>query len=221
MLTASLGWTGDLPPRTPLLNRSLAIPAITSLVFMLVEVPLPVWKISRTNWSSCWPSATACAAWTIASPSSGGSSFRSMLTCAAAFLISPIARRNGRGNRSGLIWKFSTARCVWAPYRPRPGPPSPPSSLFSVRVLAKAGTPLQPDVVLDRSPPPRNIPRGNKAITYQIRPPLLAGPTPPSGMASRRLERIPRCLAHDRRAGSAGHASTRPAEPALRERKPL
>src|SRR5437764_305657 len=53
MLTASLGWTGVLPPRTPLLNRSLATPAITSLVFMLVEVPLPVWKISTTNWSSC------------------------------------------------------------------------------------------------------------------------------------------------------------------------
>ena len=97
MLTASLGWTGDLPPRTPLLNCSLAIPAITSLVFMFVEVPLPVWKMSTTNWSSCWPSATACAAWTIRSPSSAGSSLRSMLTCAAAFLIRPRARMNGAG----------------------------------------------------------------------------------------------------------------------------
>ena len=110
MLTASLGWTGDLPPRTPLLNCSLATPAITSLVFMLVEVPLPVWKTSTTNWSSCWPSATACAAWTIRSPSSAGSRPRSMLTCAAAFLIRPRARMNGRGNRSGLIWKFRRAR---------------------------------------------------------------------------------------------------------------
>ena len=43
MLTASLGWTGDLPPRFPV-NFSLATPAITSLVFMLVEVPDPVWE---------------------------------------------------------------------------------------------------------------------------------------------------------------------------------
>ena len=40
---------------------------------------------------------------------------RSMLTCAAAFLIRPMARMNGAGNRSGLIWKFSSARRVWAP----------------------------------------------------------------------------------------------------------
>ena len=53
-----------------LLSCSLATPAITSLVFMFVEVPLPVWKMSTTNWSSCLPSATAWAAWTIGSPSS-------------------------------------------------------------------------------------------------------------------------------------------------------
>ena len=38
-----------------------------------------------------------------------------MLTWAAAFLIRPRARMNPRGNRSGLIWKFSAARWVWAP----------------------------------------------------------------------------------------------------------
>ncbi len=41
-LTWSLGWTGSLPPRVPV-AISLARPAITSLVFMLVLVPLPVW----------------------------------------------------------------------------------------------------------------------------------------------------------------------------------
>ena len=38
-----------------------------------------------------------------------------MLTWAAAFLIRPIARMKARGNRSGLISKFSSARRVWAP----------------------------------------------------------------------------------------------------------
>ena len=67
-------WDGPAisPPRTPSLNCSLAMPAITSLVFMFVEVPLPVWKMSTTNWSSCLPSATACAAWTIGAAEFGG-----------------------------------------------------------------------------------------------------------------------------------------------------
>ena len=43
--------------------------AITSLAFMLLEVPEPVWKMSTTNSSSCWPAATSCAAWMIASAS--------------------------------------------------------------------------------------------------------------------------------------------------------
>ena len=87
MLTASLGWTGDRPPRTPSSNCSLAIPAITSLAFMLVEVPLPVWKTSsdelvvelavgdRLGGPDDRPR-----------PSSGASRPRSMLTWAAALL---------------------------------------------------------------------------------------------------------------------------------------
>ena len=100
MFTASFGWMGDLPPRTPV-SISLATPAITSLVFMFVEVPLPVWKTSTTNCASSRPSATACAAWTIGSPCEGSSSPRSMLTCAAAFLMRPIARIMARGNAQG------------------------------------------------------------------------------------------------------------------------
>ena len=106
---------GRLAAPAPLFSCSLAIPAMTSLVFMFVDVPLPVWKTSTTNWSSCLPSATACAAWMIGPPRSAGSRPRSMLTCAAAFLISPMARMNERGTRSGLIWKFTSARRVWAP----------------------------------------------------------------------------------------------------------
>ena len=40
--------------------------AITSLAFMLVLVPEPVWNTSIGNWSSNWPSATASAALRIA-----------------------------------------------------------------------------------------------------------------------------------------------------------
>ena len=41
---------------------SIARLAITSLAFMLVEVPEPVWKMSSGNWSSSLPSTTSWAA---------------------------------------------------------------------------------------------------------------------------------------------------------------
>ena len=59
-LTWSLGWT--VSPRS-----SLASEAITSLVFMLLEVPDPVWKTSIGNSSSCSFAATVAAASAIAS----------------------------------------------------------------------------------------------------------------------------------------------------------
>ena len=54
-----VGMDGGLAATLGPVSISLATPAITSLVFMLVEVPEPVWKMSTTNWSSCLPSATA------------------------------------------------------------------------------------------------------------------------------------------------------------------
>ena len=54
-LTWSLGWT-VLP------NASLARVAITSLAFMLLDVPEPVWKTSIGNSASCLPAATSRAA---------------------------------------------------------------------------------------------------------------------------------------------------------------
>ena len=88
---------------------------ITSLAFMLVDVPEPVWKTSTTNWSFSLPSATSCAARTIASATSGSSSPRSRLASAAASLIWPRARMKDGGNRRSLIGKLSTALIVWAP----------------------------------------------------------------------------------------------------------
>ena len=68
MLTWSLGWTGFLLPTVPP-RIWIARFAITSLAFMLLEVPEPVWKMSTTKSRSCCPAATSCAAWMIASAS--------------------------------------------------------------------------------------------------------------------------------------------------------
>ena len=89
--------------------------AITSLAFMLLDVPEPVWKMSTTNSRSCWPAATSCAAWMIASASLASSLPLAVFTSAAAFLISASARITRRGRRSPLTGKFSAARCVCAP----------------------------------------------------------------------------------------------------------
>ena len=51
MFTWSLGWAPS-PARL----------AMTSLAFMFVEVPEPVWKTSIGNWSSCLPAAMSSAA---------------------------------------------------------------------------------------------------------------------------------------------------------------
>ena len=58
-LTTSFGWHSS-PART-------VSDEITSLTFMLVLVPEPVWNTSIGNWSSCCPSTISAAAATIAS----------------------------------------------------------------------------------------------------------------------------------------------------------
>ncbi len=84
--TWSFGWTGELPPRGwP--SSSFARLASTSLTFMFVEVPEPVWKTSRTNWSSNFPSSTSRAAREIASAREGSRSFNPALTSAPNPLI--------------------------------------------------------------------------------------------------------------------------------------
>ncbi len=59
--TWSLGCTGFLAPRSNPRLR-LARLAMTSLAFMLVEVPDPVWKMSRGKWASWSPRMTSSAA---------------------------------------------------------------------------------------------------------------------------------------------------------------
>ncbi len=62
--------------------------AITSLAFMLVEVPAPPWYQSTWNWSWYWPASKASAAFWMAASVSASSAPTSWLARAAASLTS-------------------------------------------------------------------------------------------------------------------------------------
>ena len=91
--------------------------AMTSLAFMFVEVPDPVWKTSIGNWSSCRPAPMSSAAAPIRSARSASSLPRSALTRAAAPLIAASQRTTLTGTRSPETGKFSTALAVSPPHR--------------------------------------------------------------------------------------------------------
>ena len=119
----------------------LATLEITSLAFMFVEVPDPVWKMSTTNASSCFPSMTSWAASTMARDNAGSSCPSPSLTTAADCLTWPIARMNARLNLRSLIGKFSSARRVLAPYRASAGTSSSPIESRSTRTAPVIGSP--------------------------------------------------------------------------------
>ena len=100
-LTSSLAWTSS-PARV----------AITSLTFMLVEVPEPVWNTSMGNWSSCWPAAMASAAAAMRSARSASSSPSSALILAASALRRASMWITSDGTRSPEIGKFRMAFSV-------------------------------------------------------------------------------------------------------------
>ena len=60
----SFGWTSRPSSESPTSRAS------TSLTFMFVDVPDPVWKTSTGKWSSSSPASTCCAASAIAAASS-------------------------------------------------------------------------------------------------------------------------------------------------------
>ena len=95
-----------------LLTHSEAKLAITSLAFILVDVPEPVWKISTTNSESWSPFITSFAAFIIALAIEGDNNFKSLLVLAAENFITPSASMNGLLNFKSLIGKFSTALAV-------------------------------------------------------------------------------------------------------------
>jgi hypothetical protein len=113
-LTWSLGWTGRRAPRVSP-SSSLARLAMTSLAFMLVDVPDPVWNTSMTNWVSWAPAITSSQAARMAADSSGEMSSSSWLAWAAAHFTRPSARMKRRPKRQEEMGKFSTARWVCAP----------------------------------------------------------------------------------------------------------
>ena len=90
---------------------------MTSLAFMLVEVPDPVWNTSTGNWSSWSPAATASAAAAMRSARSSSRSPSSALTAAAAALMRANQWMTATGTGSPDTGKFSTALAVSAPHR--------------------------------------------------------------------------------------------------------
>ena len=90
--------------------------AITSLAFILVLVPDPVWKTSRGNESSYNPLSTSFDANFIAAALLAGKSFNLLFAAAAENLIIPKASikdlPKGKANLIPLIVKLSRALCV-------------------------------------------------------------------------------------------------------------
>ena len=89
---------------------------MTSLAFMLDDVPEPVWNTSIGNWSSCSPAATASPAAAMRAASSGSSRPRSALTRAAAALMRPSQRTTPTGMGRPETGKLSIALRVSAPH---------------------------------------------------------------------------------------------------------
>ncbi len=133
-LTWSFGCTGDLPPRAWPAN-SLARPAMTSLTFILLWVPLPVCHTTNGKCSSSWPAMTSSAACSIHCANSGVRSPRRWLTRAAAFLICAKAWITASGMRCSPITKFCFERWVWAPQYAACGTSISPMLSVSIRVF--------------------------------------------------------------------------------------
>jgi len=91
--------------------------AITSLAFMLVEVPAPPWITSTTNSSSSAPERISSQARMIAPAREGSSSPSSRFAVAAACLTQASARMRSGYAEIGVpeIGKFSSARTVCTP----------------------------------------------------------------------------------------------------------
>ncbi len=89
---------------------------MTSLAFMFVEVPEPVWKTSIGNWRSCLPAAISAAAFSMRDALRLESSPSSPLTAAAAPLMRASQWITETGTVSPEIGKFSTALAVSPPH---------------------------------------------------------------------------------------------------------
>ena len=95
---------------------SPASAAMTSLAFMFVEVPEPVWKTSIGNCASCLPAAISLAAFSIFEAVRFGSRPSSPLTAAAAPFTRASQRTTDTGTVSPEIGKLATAFVVSPPH---------------------------------------------------------------------------------------------------------
>ncbi len=118
---------------TLLPSRSVARVASTSLVFMLVDVPDPVWKTSIGNSSSHSPATTSPATAMIAFATSSAITPSSAFIAAAERLIAVSAWTRAGSTRSPLTGKFSTARWVCARHLALLGTRTSPIESCSVR----------------------------------------------------------------------------------------
>ena len=128
-------------------------------MFMLVDVPLPVWKTSTGNWSAHRPPITWSAAATMASAAPASTCPLRPFTTAAARLMAANADSRPGSTVMPDTGKFSTARWVWAFHLARIGTsmspnescsvrdPSGPTSLLTCQLLTVA----RPRAVGDRS----------------------------------------------------------------------
>ena len=91
---------------------------MTSLTFMFVDVPEPVWKMSIGNWSSSAPDSISVAADPIAAATSPSTVVPSMpaLTSAASALIPASAWITSGGSGRPEIGKLSMASPVSRPH---------------------------------------------------------------------------------------------------------
>ena len=133
--TSSLGWT-----RRP--RRSEARVARTSFMFILDEVPDPVWKTSTGNSASQCPSATSRAASAMAAATSAGTTPRSAFTRAAALFTSASPRMSARSMPRPETGKFSTARWVCACHLASAGTLTSPMESCSVRYSPASSGPV-------------------------------------------------------------------------------
>ncbi len=117
--------------------------AMTSLAFMLEEVPDPVWKISTGNSRSSLLSTTSVAAATMAWAVRDSSPPRSRFTSAAARFTRPKAWIIPGGMGRPLMGKFSTARWVCAPHSACEGTFTSPMESFSIRYSLMESSPLR------------------------------------------------------------------------------
>ena len=151
--TWSLGWT-----RVP--SREARV-AMTSLAFMLLDVPDPVWKTSSGNWSSWFPAVTSAAAAAMRSAISGSTTPSWLLTRAAAPLIRPRACTTAGSIGVPEMGKFSIARWVWAWYSASRGTRTSPIVSCSIRYASASGCVVVSSSVLI-APVCRVRPRGGR-----------------------------------------------------------